>query len=278
MSRYEWNRKDHDKLWFFKGFIFDMDGVIWRGDNVIDGAIEVIARLRKAGKRLSFVSNNSTKSRKKYMEKISNLRLPIDISQIVPSTYATAEFISNEKPSAKIYVIGAPGLREELTNAGLVLCEEPDNVDYLVTGSDPDINFKKLTYGVRVLLSGTKWVATNPDRLFPSAQGVLPGTGAVIGSLQYMTRRRPDVIIGKPSVHLINLALKMLGLTAKDCVIVGDMLDTDVLAGKAANMAAVLVLSGVTNYEDLRKSEIKPDFVLNSIKDLISVVKQEGRI
>lgn len=262
----------------YRGFIFDVDGVICRGDELIPGADEAIAHLRRAGKRVIFISNNSTKSRKGYLEKFSRLGISVSPEELVLSTYATAQYVARERPGAKVYMIGAPGLREELEEAGLQLTDEPLETEYVVVGSPFDGNGRiteentwRITGALRALYHmKAKYIATNPDRIFPAQDGVIPGTGAVIGALNYMVGREPDVIIGKPSELIVRIALEKMGLDAKECVIVGDM-DTDMLAGKRTGMTTVFVQSGAMTEGELGRLGIEPDFIYPSIAEMVGV-------
>ncbi len=252
----------------YKGYIFDMDGVLYRGDTLIPGAVETLEALRRRGSRLVFVSNNSTRSREDYAERIAELGLPIAEEEIIPATYATARYLAERHAEARVFVVGALGLIKELLEAGLRLVAEPERADILVTGSDPAINYQKLSQATALLLAGKPWVTTNLDRLHPAEDRIIPGAGAVVGALQYVTRRAPDVVVGKPSGHIVEQALSKLGLAREECLIVGDIIESDILAGKNAGIDTALVLTGVVGREEVERSEIKPDYVLESITEL----------
>ena len=252
----------------YRGYIFDMDGVLYRGDTPIPGAVETLSRLRRHGKRLVFVSNNSTRAREDYAERIRELGLPIAEEEVIPATYATARYLAERHPGKRVFAVGALGLIKELLRAGLSVVAEPERADILVTGSDPAINYQKLAQATSLLLRGKPWVTTNTDKLYPAEDRVIPGTGAVVGALQYITGRAPDVVIGKPSAHIMEQALSKLGLAREECLVVGDIIESDVLAGKNAGMDTALVLTGVASREDVERSEVKPDYVLESIADL----------
>ncbi len=263
-----------------KGFIFDVDGVLCRGEDPIPRAPEAIERLRRGGKRVVFLSNNSTKSRQDYLAKFQRLGIPVIEDDLVLATYATAQYVARERPRAKVYMVGAPGLRRELELAGLELVEDPFAAEYVVVGSAFDgtgrireDNAHRITGALRALYhAGAKFIATNPDKIFPAKDGVIPGTGAVIGALSYMLDRGPDAIIGKPSTHIVEIALARLGLPAGECAFVGDM-DTDMLAGKRMGMTTVFVRSGAMTEEKLRSLGIEPDYVFDSV---IEMLKAEG--
>ena len=263
---------------FRKGFIFDVDGVLCRGEEIIPMAPEAIERLRQGGKSVIFISNNSTKSRIDYISKFERLGIPVTENDLVLSTYATAQYVAKERPAAKVYMVGAPGLRKELELAGLELLEDPFKAEYVVVGSAFDgtgkiseENSLRITGALRALYhANAKFVATNPDRIFPAQDGVIPGTGAVIGALSYMAERKPDVVIGKPATHIVQMALDRIELQAGECVIVGDM-DTDMLAGERSGVATVSVRSGAMKEEMLQGLGITPDFVYDSVIDILKL-------
>jgi 4-nitrophenyl phosphatase len=259
-----------------KGFVFDVDGVLVRGEEIIPRSPEAIERLRRGGKKVIFISNNSTKSRDEYIAKFKRIGIPVTADDLVLSTYATAMYVADQLPEAKVYMVGAAGLRTELLLAGLQLVEDPLVADYVVVGSAFDGNGKlteenthRITGALRALYhANAKFVATNPDRIFPARDGVIPGTGAVIGALSYMVDRQPDMIIGKPSPYIVKIALNRLGLPGKECAIVGDM-DTDMLAGQAMNMTTIFVRSGAMTEHKLSSLGISPSFTFASVIDIL---------
>ena len=260
-----------------QAFIFDVDGVLCWGEEIVPGSPKAIERLRKGGKQVIFISNNSTKSRNDYIQKFERLGIPVAEEDLVLSTYATAQYVAGEKPGAKVYMVGAPGLRKELELAALELVDEPLHAEYVVVGSAFDAGGKiseengfRITGALRALYHAkAKFVATNPDRIFPAREGVIPGTGAIIGALSYMLEREPDAIIGKPAPNIVRIALDRLGRRPDECVIVGDM-DTDMLAGERSGVPRVYVRSGAMTEEMLRDTlGITPDFVYDAVIDML---------
>ncbi len=254
-----------------KGFIVDIDGVVGRSKTPIREGVEGVRRLKEAGKRVVFVSNNSTRSRRILLERLRDFGLDVEENEVLVATYATARFIAREKPGAKVFTTGEEGLREELRLAGLKLVDY-DEAEYLVVGSNRGVNFDLMTRALRACLRGIRYVATNPDRIFPAEDGPIPGTGMIIGALYWMTGREPDIVVGKPSRVIMEEALRMLELDAKDVAVVGDQIDVDVRAGKAIGAATLLVLTGVTTKDNLdamiQRYGIKPDYVLDSLNAL----------
>ena len=254
-----------------KGFIIDLDGVIYKGETPIQSGIKAIRKLKKLNKKIIFVSNNSTRSRRTVLRKLKKLGLEVSKDEVLLATYATARFISKEKKNAKIFTTGEPGLIEELKLANLKIVDY-NKAEYLVVGSNKKINFELMTKALRACLSGLRYISVNPDRFSPGSEGPVPGTGMIIGALYWMTGRKPDVIIGKPSKILIKEALEILNLRPKDVVVVGDQIDIDIAVGRKVGAKTLLVLTGVTTNSNLNKMKKrfkeKPDYVLNNLGDL----------
>lgn len=255
-----------------EGFILDIDGVIGKGDLPIPEGVKAVKLLRKEGKNLVFVSNNSARSRSIMKDRFQRFGIEVDDEEILLATYATALFISREKERAKIYTTGEKGLIEELEIAGHQMVDYTD-AEYLVVGSNRKINYDILTKALRMCLDKSKrYIATNPDKIFPSPSGPTPGTGMVVGSLYWMTNRIPDEIIGKPSRVIMEEALDVMGLDVEDVAVVGDQIEVDVLAARNLGADSLLVLSGVTTKDTLtemvRRTGQEPDYVLNHLGEL----------
>ncbi|MEM4472959.1 MAG: HAD-IIA family hydrolase [Archaeoglobaceae archaeon] len=250
-----------------KGFIVDIDGVISRSVEPIEEGVRGVKKLLELGKKVVFVSNNSTRSRKVLMERLKSFGIEVGEENIVSATHATARFIAMERERAKVFTTGEDGLKAELIEAGLRLVDY-NEAEYLVVGSNRKINYDLMTKALRCCLRGVRYIATNPDKIFPSEDGPTPGTGMIIGALYWMTGRLPDVIVGKPSRVIMLEALRKLNLKPEEVVVVGDQIEIDVLAGKSIDAETLLVLTGVTKKEDVEKAEIKPDYVLPSLESL----------
>ena len=259
-----------------KGFILDVDGVIRRGDKPIPQAVKAVNRLIEMGKKVVFVSNNSTRSRKIYIQRFKDFGVNAKEDQMFLTTYVTATYIKQNYGKAKIFTTGEPGLVEELKLAGHQIVDYRD-ADILVVGSNRQISFEILTKALRMCLDqDKKYIATNPDKIFPSEDGPVPGTGMIIGALYWMTDRMPDCICGKPEKVIMEQALDYLQLKADEVVVVGDQIDVDVVAGKRVGAKTLLVLSGVTTEENLdrmiEKFDEKPDFILRDLSELFDTL------
>jgi HAD superfamily hydrolase (TIGR01450 family) len=255
-----------------KGAIIDLDGTIYKGDAPIDGAAEAIQTLRDAGFRLLFLTNAAVRSRQSYSEKLAQLGIQATPEEILTSGVVTAEYLSQNHPQCTPLVIGEEPLTDELRRVGLEPTSDPDAADVLVASLDRNISYDTLTLALRTVDSETLFVVTNPDATRPGEDGELPSTGAIIGAIRGMTDRTPDIIPGKPSDETTNVALRLLDISSRDCLLVGDRLDTDIEMGRSAGITTVLVLSGVTTNSDLRNSGVSPDHVLDSLRDIDDVL------
>ena len=265
--------KPKDLVEQVSAFIFDMDGVLYVGKKPIPGASRTIEHLRRKGKKLMFVTNKSTSTRRMYALLLRRMGIKARESEIITSAYATTLYLKRASPGAKVYVIGEKGLKLELKRGGFkVLPEaEAEQADYVVVGMDRTINYRKLTAALRALLKGAEFIATNPDQTYPTEHGICPGAGAMIGALKGSAGRGPKAIIGKPSPHMLRISLALLKTKPSETAIVGDKLDTDVLAGKRAGVKTVLVLTGVTSKAEAQQAKgtkLEPDLVIENLMDL----------
>lgn len=258
-----------------EAFLLDMDGVINLGDSLIEGSIEAIQKMRKMGKKLIFLTNNSTKTREEYAKILSELGLDVDASEIMTSAYATAVLLSKESGNGSCYVIGEKGLKSELKNAGFEILarDEAEEASYLVVGIDRGLSYEKVWGGLSAILSGAEFVATNPDPTYPRKEGLAPGAGASIGAVSGTAEVEPSKVVGKPSTYMIRTSLEMLGVSPDETAIVGDRIGMDISAGNKEGLTTVLVLSGVDSEEDLElveDSSKQPDYVFPKLANLLN--------
>jgi len=275
-----------------KCFIFDCDGVIWKGDSVIEGVPETLAMLRSAGKQLVFVTNNSTKSRAGYLKKFISLGLDVKAEEIFSSSFAAAAYLKSIDFKKKVYVVGEVGIQEEFDLAGLDWCggendkgktidlapglflEHPAEVGAVVVGFDRHINYHKIQMATLCIREnpGCLFIGTNPDAVthLTDAQE-WAGNGSMVGAIKGSTGQEPT-IVGKPSGFMLDYIAETFGYERKEICMVGDRLDTDILFGKDGGLTTMLVLSGVTTEETLLSSSntITPDFYTNKLPDIMS--------
>jgi phosphoglycolate/pyridoxal phosphate phosphatase family enzyme len=253
--------------------LLDCDGVIWRGNQVIEGAINTLNRLEEKGYKLAFVTNNSSLSRQGFKEKFYSLGFNPKNYIIINSAYGAASYLRDKK-LIRVFIIGEVGLKEELELQGLYTTSiyEP-RLQAVCIGWDRQLTWAKLSDAMWVILNDNGYfLGTNPDNSYPLAGGrVVPGAGAGIAALATACGKNPDIIIGKPNRFLLDLALKELGcFDIKEAVYIGDRLSTDILAGINAGMDTILVKTGIS--DDYLKKKIKPSLELRSITDVNSML------
>ncbi len=256
----------------YSGLILDLDGVIWVGERPIAEALEAVKKLRTLGKKMLFVTNNSTRSRRDYEKRLRDLGLEVDINEIMNSGYATALLLKERYGGGRTYIVGEKGLVEELEGQGLqVISREEcwDNgADFVVVGMDRGFNYWKIATAMRAIRQGALFIATNADKTFPSEKGLLPGAGTMVAAISTASGKKPDIIVGKPNAHIFEIALKKMNLRREEVLVIGDRIDTDIEGAYKAGIKSLLILTGVTSREEVEKSEIKPNFILNSMKEL----------
>ena len=246
-------------------YILDLDGVVYRGRTVIPGACKSIDRLRSSGSRVVFLTNNATRTRESIARRLEDMEIPCNAGDVISSAYAASVYISEQYGSSTIYPVGEQGLVEELELAGHTINRM--NADYVVAGLDREFTYEKLTRALDLLISGAGFIATNNDAMLPTEHGFLPGAGSIVAAIQAASGVVPDVI-GKPNKPIMDVLLREYGVRSEECVMVGDRLETDILAGIRAGMRTMLVLTGASGIADIKSSGIRPDTVLDSIADL----------
>jgi len=256
-----------------RGIIFDLDGTLYRGDQAIPGAPEAVRRLRRAGCRVTFVSNKPLQPREHYAGKLTRLGIPAGPADVLTSGHVLGCWLAREAPGARLYVVGEPPLREELRSFGLHPTDGSGPVDFVVAAFDRTFDYVKLNAAFQALRRGARFVATNSDRTCPVEEGEIPDAAAVIGALEGCTGQRPELVAGKPSPLMIEAGLARMGLPAGECLVVGDRLETDIRMGIEAGTATALVLTGVTRREDIPASPWRPDLVLESVAGLPDCVR-----
>ncbi len=253
-------------------FIFDVDGVIFAGSRLISGAKETIEFLRNLDKRVVFLSNNSTQSRRIYMKKFLKAGIDVKKEDFMLATTATASYISRRKPDARILTTGETGLKEELREKGLKVVNNPEECEFLVAASNRKITYEIFTRALRACLrKDVEYIAVNPDKVVPAEDGVVPGTGLVIGALYWLTGRKPKVI-GKPSPLIVKELLKKLDVRKDECVIIGDQPGIDIKVANKLGITSILVLSGAVNEKEwkvvCKREKVKPDIVLKNVREI----------
>lgn len=259
------------KLGWVKGFIVDLDGVLYTGNTPISGALETILYLRERGRKVRFVTNKSDESRGEYARKLSEMGVRCGEDEVIPSSYGVALYLKEKYGKGRCFVIGGRGMVEELREGGfeVVSGREGEKASFVVVGIDRELTYEKLKIGMRALMNGARFVAANPDLLKPDEDGPVPGAGAIVAALEACSGVKP-VVVGKPNRMLFEMAVESMGMRKKEVAVVGDVVDTDIVGGNRLGLYTILVLSGVTKKGQVRglRGERKPKLVLNSIAEL----------
>lgn len=251
-----------------RGWLVDLDGTVYRGEALIPGADAAIAGLRRAGRRVAFLSNKPLFTRADYAAKLTRLGIPTTPDDVINSSLVLARHLARLDAAAPVFVIGEPPLQAELRAHGLEVRAD-HRVRWVVIAFDRTFDYAKLDTALQAVRGGARLIATNPDRTCPTADGEIPDCAGMIAAVEAVTDRTVEVIVGKPSPIILELALERLGVAAADGVIVGDRLETDIAMGKRGGLATVLVLTGVTPARDPRIAEVAPDLVLGSIREIL---------
>jgi len=251
-----------------RGWLFDLDGTIYLGEALVPGAAETVAALRADGRRVAFLSNKPLQTRGEYAQKLTRLGVPAVAEDVINSSLVLARHLATLDPGAPVFVIGEPPLISELRAHGFEV--RPDHhVRWVVIAFDRTFDYAKLHTALRAVRQGARLIATNPDRTCPTEDGEIPDCAGMTAAVEAVSGARVEVVVGKPSPIILDVALARLGVAAPDAVIVGDRIETDIVMGKRLGLATVLVLTGVTRADDPRVAEIAPDLVLPSIRDLL---------
>jgi len=252
----------------YRGWLFDLDGTVYVGERLVPGAAELIAGLRAAGRRVAFLSNKPLETRADYARKLTRLGIPAAADDVINSSLVLARHLRGLDPGAPVFVIGEAPMLAEMRAHGFEVRDDA-RVRWVVIAFDRTFTYAKLDTALQAVKAGARLIATNPDRTCPVEGGEIPDCAGMIAAVEAVTDRRVEVIVGKPSPIILEVALAALGVSAAESVIVGDRIETDVTMGKRLGLATILVLSGVTRPGDPRIAALAPDHVLRSIEELI---------
>lgn len=247
------------------GYICDMDGVIYHGNRLLPGVKDFVDWLYKEGKRFLFLTNSSERSPKELQQKLSRLGLDVDESHFYTSALATAKFIHSQAPSCSAYVIGAPGLVNALYDAGITMNDV--NPDYVVVGETNSYNYNMIIKAVSLINKGARLVATNSDLTGPSDFGIIPACRALVAPIELATGKKA-YFVGKPNPLMMRTGLRLLDVHSEDAAMIGDRMDTDIVAGMESGLMTALVLSGVSTMENIKEFSYRPSVILNGVADI----------
>ena len=255
-----------------KLFLLDMDGTIYLDNELFDGTIDFLDYVKKIGGKYMFLTNNSSKSVDKYIDKLASLGIKSEKEDFLTSTNATVLYLK-KKNYNKIYAFGTPSFKEQLREGGLPVTDVlSDDIDCLCMGFDTELTFRKLEDACILLNRGVDYVATNPDWVCPTWYGFVPDCGSVSEMLYNATKRRPR-FIGKPQPEMALLAMEQTGYSKDETAIIGDRLYTDIACGINAGITGIFVLSGEGTLEDVEKSDVKPTCIFENIREILNNIQ-----
>jgi 4-nitrophenyl phosphatase len=242
----------------------DMDGVIYRGSQTLPGAVEFLRWLEQQHIDLLYITNNSTRTPQQYVQKLAGMGIPARPEQILTSSLATRAYLEQQSPrGTPVYLIGEHGLEQAMLGDGYFQLDER-RPEYVVVGLDNELNYDKLRIATLAIRAGARFIGSNPDRTFPSPEGIIPGAGTILAALEAATDVQPT-IIGKPERWMIAEAMQRLGADPQHTAVLGDRLETDILGGNRQGLTTLMVLTGVHGREDIAASEIKPNLVFENL-------------
>lgn len=250
-----------------KGFICDMDGVIYHGNNILPGVKEFVEWLQTENKSFLFLTNSSERSPRELRQKLLRMGLDVGEEHFYTSALATAAFIKSQNPTATAYIIGEAGLINALYDAGITMNDV--NPDYVIMGETRNYNYASIEKAVGLIFNGAKLIGTNSDLTGPSEKGIVPACRALIAPIE-LTTGVAAYYLGKPNPLMMKTGLKMLGVSVDDAVIVGDRMDTDIISGIESEIETALVLSGVTTPEIMKKYPYRPKYIFAGVGEIVN--------
>jgi NagD protein len=265
------------------GFVFDLDGTVYLGDNALPGSGACIAELRRRGKRTLFVTNKPLEPREVYAAKLTRLGIPTPAEAVITAAFVLGYQLAQTHPALRYYVLGEENLRQELRSHGLQILGEladqdpkavldPAGIDAIIVAFDRTFDYRKLNTAYQALRRGARFFATNADKSCPMPGGSIPDAGATLAALEHITGRKPELMAGKPSPLIMQVALAQLALPPERCLMIGDRLETDIRMGQQAGMVTDVVLTGVATRAEAQQLERPPDLILDNLGQLLDFV------
>jgi NagD protein len=259
--------KDLEHIRSKRAFIIDMDGVIYHGNQILPGALEFVEWLTENNKAFLFLTNSSERSPLELSQKLARLGILVDPEHFYTSALATAGFLASQKPGGSVYVIGEPGLIQALYDAGFTMNNV--NPDYVVVGEGRGYSLEALERAVKLVFGGARLIGTNPDLTGPVEGGIVPACGSLVAPIELATETKA-YFVGKPNPLIMRHGMKRLNATREETAIIGDRMDTDIVAGVESEIETILVLSGVTKMQDIPRFPYRPRHILEGIFEIPS--------
>src|SRR5260221_1174822 len=257
-----------------KNYLIDMDGVVLRGTTLIPGAAEFLRHLRAQGIPFLILTNNSQYTARDLHVRLSYMGLDVPPEAIFTSALATAQFLHSQRPGGRAYAIGESGLTTALHDIGYILTDQEP--EYVVLGEATEYSFERITRAIRFVTAGARFIATNSDVMGPGEGGIVPATGAVAALISAATGVKP-YFVGKPNPLMMRTALRTIEAHSEESVMIGDRMDTDIVAGTESGLRTILVLTGVTKREEVERFAYRPTWTMESVADIkVSDLTSEG--
>ncbi len=264
-----WHNNHMNPTKLYDGYIFDLDGTVYLGDALLPTAGETITRLRQMGRRVIFLSNNPTRTRTEYAQKLTRLGLPTPPEDVINSSWVMADFLRREMGHGRLFIVGEQSLQDELAAAGFTLTNDASRVEAVIASFDRTFDYRKLQIAFDAIRCGARFFATNADRYCPIPGGGQPDAAAMIAAIEACTNTQVEAVVGKPSRHMAQAALSRLQLPPACCLMVGDRLETDILMGLNAGMDAALTLTGATDETMVGDTAVQPTYVIGELGELL---------
>ena len=252
-----------------KGFFCDMDGVIYHGNKLLDGVIEFVEWMNNNDKKFVFLTNSPERTPHELSMKLKRMGLSISADHFFTSAMATADFLSSQAPGCTAYVIGEAALSKALYDHKIYMNDV--NPDYVIIGETRTYCFEKIEKAIELVNKGAKLIGANPDTIGITTNGIMPATGSLVAPIEIATGKKA-YFVGKPNPLMLRRGLKKIGCHSDEIALIGDRMDTDIIAGIESNIDTILVLSGVTTKESINDFPYRPKYVINGISDLVKAV------
>ncbi|WP_058301598.1 HAD-IIA family hydrolase [Gorillibacterium timonense] len=254
--------------WDFDAYFFDLDGTIYLEDRLLPGVERTLAHLRKEGKRVMFLTNTTTQTRRQCRERLEGLGLAAELDEIVTAAYLSAMYLQETDAASLIYAVGETALMEELEAAGIQLSWDPLAATHVLVGMDRAFDYRKLHAAMKAVRNGAVLIAANPDPFCPVQDDVLPDTWSMVRAIEAASSGQAGFVIGKPSAYYARKVFEKVGVPPHRCLMVGDRLETDILFGIQNGVSTALVLTGAASTQDVDATGIRPDYTLITLEEL----------
>lgn len=252
----------------YEAYCFDLDGTIYLGDHLLPGVKETISRIRKSNKKLLFITNSPTLTRKEGKERLNKFGIDVSIEEVITAPYLAAAYFSKTEPNASIFIIGENAIHEEMENYFIKTTDNPLEATHVLVGLDRKFTYHDLNLATTAVRNCKKLIVTNPDPSCPVPGGYIPDTMALAKAIEVASDQSIDQIIGKPAPLYGSKMLEILGVPSNRILVIGDRLETDIELGKRNGFKTCLVLTGISTEEDVQNSKIKPDYIINDLNSL----------